>query len=82
MPEAEVSSVVKARLPPRKKGLAARHNKDHQEMMAEEEESPHGVVEVAAEVEELPTVGTNTTSWDIDHSNVQIMKKLDTEAHI
>ena len=38
MVEAEVSSVVEARLPPHKKGLAARHNRDHQETMAEEEE--------------------------------------------
>ena len=82
MPEAEVSSVVEVRLPSHKKGLGARHNRDHKEMMAEEEEPPQGVSEVAAEVEELPTIRINATSWDIDHSNVQIMNKPDTEAHI
>ena len=82
MPEAEDSSVVEARLPPRKKGLTACHNKDHQEMMAEEEEPPQGVAKVAAEVDELPTIVINATSWDIDHSNDQIMKKPNTKAHI
>ena len=50
--------------------------------MAEEEEPLQEVVEVIAEVEELPTVAINATSWDTDHSNVQIIKKPDTKAHI
>ena len=82
MPKAEVSSVLEARLPPHKKGLATHHNRDHQEMMAEEEETPQEVVEVTVEVEEPPTIAINATSWDIDHSNVQIMKKPDTKAYI
>ena len=73
MPETEVSSVVEARLPPHKEGLAAHHNRDHQETMEEEEEPPQGVAEVATEVEALNIVSINATSWDIDHSNVQIM---------
>ena len=40
------------------------------------------MVEVTAGVEEPPTIAINATSWDIDPSNVQIMRKLDTEAHI
>ena len=51
-------------------------------MMVEEEEPPQGVAEVAAKVEEPPNIAINATCWDIDHSNVQIMKKSDTEAHI
>ena len=51
-------------------------------MMAEEEEPPQEMVEVAAEVKELPIVAINAISWDIDHSCVQIMKKPNTEAHI
>ena len=50
--------------------------------MAEEEEPPQGVAEVAMEVEELATIAINATSWEIDHLNVQRMKKPDTEAHI
>ena len=82
VPEAEVSSVVEARLPPHKKGLVARHNRVHQETMVEEEEPPQGEAEVTTNVEALPTVSINATSWDIDHSNVQRMKKPDTEVHI
>ena len=51
-------------------------------MMAEGEETPQEMVEVAAGVEELPTIAINAISWDIDHSSVQIMKKLSTEEHI
>ena len=50
--------------------------------MEEEEEPPQGVVEVTTEVKDLPTVAINATSWDINHSNVQIIKKPNTEAHI
>ena len=82
MCEAEVSSVVESRLPPYRKGRAACCSRDHPEMIAEEEEPPHEVVKVIVEVEELPTIAINATSWDIDHSNVQIMKKPNTEAHI
>ena len=50
--------------------------------MAEEEQPPQGVYKVIAEVEDPPTVVINDTSWDINHSNVQIMKKPNTEARI
>ena len=41
MPKVGVILVVEARLPPHKKGRVARHNRDHPEKMAEEEEPPH-----------------------------------------
>ena len=82
MPKAKVSSVVEARLPPHKKGLAARHNIDHQETMVEGEEPPQGVAEVTVEAKKPPIIAINATSWDIDHLNVQRMKKPDTKAHI
>ena len=38
--------------------------------------------EEEAKVEELPIVAINAISWDIDHSSLQIMKKLNIEEHI
>ena len=40
------------------------------------------MAEVIAKVKELPIVAINVISWDIDHSSVQIMKKLNTEENI
>ena len=64
VPEAEVSSVVEVRLAPRKKEQVAHHKRDHHETMAEEEKPPRGMAEVTVEVEALPTVAINATSWD------------------
>ena len=83
VPEAwEESSVVGVRLPPNKKGLATLHNRDRQKMIAEGEEIIQEMSEVLVEVKELPIVVINAISWGIDHSSVQIMKKLNTEEHI
>ena len=78
----EDSLVVGVRPSTNEKELAAQHIRDILIMITEEEETIQGIKEVVAEVQELPIVAISEISWGIDHSSVQIMKKLDTEEHM
>ena len=78
----EDNSVVGVRAPTSKKGLEALRSRGHLEMTIEEEETLQEMEEVVAKVEELPIIAINAISWGIDHSSVQIMKKINTEENI
>ena len=78
----EDSLVVGVRPLTNDKDLAALHSSSCLIMIAAEEEIIYEMEEVITEVEDLPIIAINAINWAIDHSSVQITKKLKTEENI